>query len=69
VGIGGFIQGSGFTKEDAEKIARAYNAHNDMLAALRYCLDSGFLADQPDDSEHDRDQKRQAREVLAKAAA
>ena len=37
-----------------------------LVAALAYCADSGFLAVQSDDSELDKDQKAQALRVLAK---
>jgi hypothetical protein len=36
----------------------------ELRAALRYCEDSGLLADHPDDSAHDRDAKAHARALL-----
>ena len=47
--------------------ARLIAAAPELLAALQYCFDCGFLTAHADDSEHDSDQKAQAVRAIAKA--
>lgn len=47
--------------------ARLVAAAPELLDALKYCEDSGFLAVHADDSEHDRDQKAQALRAITRA--
>lgn len=47
-GVGRFYQGSGFSRDEAEEIARRLNCHDDLVAALEALL-SNNLGPQIDD--------------------
>lgn len=42
-GVGQFYQGSGFSRDEAEEIAKRLNCHDDLVAALRDARDELFL--------------------------